>query len=82
METSTFASWFQLSKDTVKKRPLLLLFDGYMTHISTPVIKTELEENIIICKSPPHVTCYAATRHDMFWTDKRAWENRLQQRIN
>ena len=56
METLTFVSWFELFKDIVKEQPLLLLFDGHMTHISIPVIKTALEENIIIYKFPLHVT--------------------------
>ena len=55
METSTFASWFELFKDTIYEQPLLLLFDGRMTYTSIPVIKTAMEENIIY-KFPPHVT--------------------------
>ena len=83
METSTFASSFKIFKDTVKKRPLLLLFDGHMTHISIPAIKTALEENIIIYKFPPHVTdAMQALDLTCFGPLKRAWENRLQRRIN
>ena len=54
-----------------------------MTHISIPVIKTTLEENIIIYKFPPHVTDVMQPL-DMtcFGPLKRAWENRFQQRIN
>ena len=83
METSTFASWFEIFKDNVKERPLLLLFDGHMTHISIPVIKTALEENIIIYKFPPHVTDVMQPLDvTCFGPLKRAWENRLQRRIN
>ena len=39
METSTFASWLELFKNTVKEQPLLLLSDGYMGHISIAVIE-------------------------------------------
>ena len=56
METLTFASWFELFKDTVKERSLQLLFNEHMTHTFIPVIKAALEENIIIQKFPPHVT--------------------------
>ena len=56
METETFAAWFNYFVDFVKERPLLLLFDGHLTHISIPVIKKALDENIIIVKFPPHVT--------------------------
>ena len=55
METETFAAWFNHFADFVKERPLLLLFDGHLTHISIPVIKRALDENIIV-KFPPHVT--------------------------
>ena len=56
METKTFTAWFFKFADFVKERPLLLLFDGHLTHISIPVIKKALEEDIIILKFPPHVT--------------------------
>ena len=54
-----------------------------MTHISIPVIKTALEENIIIYKFPPHMT-HVMQLLDVtcFGPLKRALENRLQQRIN
>ena len=55
METETFAAWFNHFADFVKERPLLLLFDGHLTHISIPVIKRALDENITIVKFPPHL---------------------------
>ena len=55
METETFAAWFNYFADFVKERPLLLLFDSHLTHISIPVIKRELDENMIIVNFPPHV---------------------------
>ena len=81
METSTFASWFELFKDTINEWPLLLLFDGHMTHTSIPVVKTALEENIIY-KFPPYVTGVIQLLDETcFRPLKRAWENRLQRRI-
>ena len=54
-----------------------------MTHISKPVIKTVLEENIIIYKFPPHVTDVMQLLDvTCFGPLKRASENRLQRRIN
>ena len=48
-----------------------------------PVIKTALEENIIIYKFPPHVTNVMQPLDvTCFGLLKRPWENRLQQRIN
>ena len=47
------------------------------------VIKTALEENIIIYKFPLHVTdVMQLPEVTYFGTLKRAWENRFQQRIN
>ena len=56
METETFAAWFSHFADFVKERPLILLFDSHLTHISISFIKRALNENIIIVKFPPHVT--------------------------
>ena len=36
--------------------PLLLLFDGHMTHITLPVIEKAMKERVITVKFPPHVT--------------------------
>ena len=56
MTSHTFAVWFEKFCDEVKERPLVLLFDGYLTHVSVPVIERAMEENILILKFPPHVT--------------------------
>ena len=54
-----------------------------MTHISISVIKTALEENIIIYKFPPDVTDVMQSLDVIYFgLLKRAWKNRLQQRIN
>ena len=52
METDVFADWFDAFADENKGRPMLLLFDGHMTHISIRV----LSDNIYLLKFPPHVT--------------------------
>ena len=39
MDTEIFAIWFNKFADTLKERPLLLMFDGHLTHISIPVIR-------------------------------------------
>ena len=33
MDTQVFAEWFKIFTDKVKEHPLLLLFDGHLTHI-------------------------------------------------
>ena len=75
METETFAAWFNHFADFVKERPLLLLFDGHLTHISILIIKRALDKNIIIVKFPPHVTDVMQPLDvSCFEPLKRAWE--------
>ena len=56
MDIEVFAEWFEQFSNQITKQPLLLLFDGHMTHVSLGVIKKALEDNIIIVKFLPHVT--------------------------
>ena len=56
MDSEVFAEWFDIVIKMVKDRPLLLLFDGHMTHITLPVIEKAMKERVIIVKFPPHVT--------------------------
>ena len=83
METDVFAEWFETFADSVKERPLLLLFDGHLTHISIPVIKRALEENIIIMKFPPHGTDVLQPLDvSCFGPLKGKWEILLHERMN
>ena len=83
METETFATWFNHFADFVKERPLLLLFDGHLTHISILIIKRALDKNIIIVQFPPHVTDVMQPLDvSCFEPLKRAWERWLHQQIN
>ena len=56
MDSEVFAEWFDIFIKMVKDRPLLLLFDGHMTHITLPVIEKAMKERMIIAKFPPHAT--------------------------
>ena len=56
METDVFADWFDAFADENKGRPMLLLFDGHVTHISVRVIQQALSDNIHLLKFPSHVT--------------------------
>ena len=81
METSTFASWFKVSLKMVKERPLLLLYDGDLTHTSIPMIKAALEQDVIL-KFPPQVTDVLQPLDvACFGPLKRIWEARLQKRV-
>ena len=83
MDTEVFAQWFEVFADTVKERPLLLMFYGHMTHVSIPVLRRALADNIIILKIPPHVTDVLQTLDvSCFGPLKRRWEKILHERMN
>ena len=56
MTSKVFLEWFQKFARSVTQRPLLLLLDGHVSHVSMEVISTAVEKNIIIVKLPPHAT--------------------------
>ena len=75
MDTEVFAEWFERFSNQITERPLLLLFDGHMTHVSLGVIKKALEDDIIIVKFPPHVTDILQPLDvSCFGPLKRKWE--------
>ena len=83
MDTEVFAEWFEEFANTIKERPLLLTFDGHMTHVSLPVIERALQDRIIILKFPPHATNVLQPLDvSCFGPLKRRWEQLLQQRVN
>ena len=56
MTTEIFALWFQNFTKQVEERPLLVIYDGYLTLVSLELIEKAVEEKITIAKLPPHVT--------------------------
>ena len=57
MTTPVFHEWFTRFVEVTKStRPLLLLFDGHLTHMSIPTILLAMEENISLLKLPAHCT--------------------------
>ena len=48
METDVFKDWFDAFADKNKGFPMLLLFDGHMTHISTRLLKFPLHVTDIL----------------------------------
>ena len=68
---------------TFKVRPLSLLFDRQLMHISLSVIKRAMEERIIIIKFLPHVTNVLQPLDVVcFGPLKRRWKLLLQERVN
>lgn len=57
MTTSIFHNWFEKFVDETKHiRPLLLIFDGHLTHMSVLTIELAMKENITLLKLPAHCT--------------------------
>ena len=45
--------------------PILLLYDGHLSHVSLTLIEWARENNIILFVLPPHTAAYG---HWLFWT--------------
>ena len=56
MATSIFHDWFQKFVCKVEVRPILLLFDVHLTHLSAATVELALAENISLVKLPAHCT--------------------------
>ena len=83
MDTDVFSEWFEKFANENQIRPLLLLFDGNLSHISLSVIKRAMEERIIIIKFPPHVADVLQPLDvACFGPLKPHWELPLQERVN
>ena len=83
MTTEIFAFWFAKSCDNTTQRPLLLIFDGHLTHKSVAVIEKAMKENVFIIKLPPHVTnVLQPLGVTCFGPLKRGWEKALNSMIN
>ena len=83
MDTDVFSEWFYKFANENQDRPLLLLFDRHLTHISLSVIKRAMEERVSIIKFPPHITDVLKPLDvARFGPLKRRWELLLQERVN
>lgn len=78
MTSVLFAEWFERFTQVVTERPLLLIFDGHLTHVSLDVIERAISENILLVKLPPHVTDKLQPLDvAVFGPLKREWERVL-----
>ena len=83
MTTQVFYDWLVEFCKLVKKRPALLIYDGHFCHVSLPLIKKAVEENIIIVKFPPYVTDKMQPSDvTCFSPLKRCWEKLLASPTN
>ena len=60
MTTEVFEEWFTHFCRFVKERPLLLIFDGHISHVSVNLILKAIEEDVTIVKFPPHGSASAS----------------------
>lgn len=56
MTTKIFSQWFDQFCVQVEERPLLLIYDGHLSHVSVALIEKAMEEDITLLKLPPHAT--------------------------
>lgn len=80
MTTDVFGEWFKHFCRVVTDRPLLLLFDGHLSHVSASLILKAMEEDVTIMKFPPHVTDLLQPLDvACFGPLKREWERVLNE---
>ena len=81
MNTQVFHQWFKKICSQVTERPLLIIYDGYLSYVS--LIEKAREEDITILKLPPHVTDKMQPLDiSCFEPLKRTWTELLNERIN
>ena len=56
MTTTIFHDWFDKFIKKVKTKPILLVLDGHMTHLSLATVQLAKSENIILVKLLAHCT--------------------------
>ena len=56
IDGDVFHGWLVKFAQYVKKRPLLLIVDGHVSHVSTNVIKIAMDKDITLLKLPLHTT--------------------------
>lgn len=56
MTSAVFLEWFIKFCELVKDRPLLVIFDGHLTHLDMETVKYAMSQNVTIIKLPPHTT--------------------------
>ena len=83
MTTKIFQSWFPRFLKAVEERPLLLILDGHLTHVSIEIIEMARESDVTIVKLPPHVTDKLQPLDvSCFGPLKRLWERVLNDHVS
>lgn len=80
MTSQVMIDWFEQFLELVQERPILLLFDGHLTHFSIDVVKKALDNQVILIKLPPHTTDLMQPLDvGMFSPLKKAWDKQLSE---
>ena len=80
MTKTIFLSWFEMFCLQITQRPLLLIFDGHLTHLSIDLIRKARAEDVTILKLPPHTTDLMQPLDvACFGPLKCAWERKLNE---
>ena len=83
MNMQVFHQWFEQIFSQVTERPLLIIYNEHLSHVSILLIEKASEEDITILKLPPHVTDKIQALDDScFGPLKRAWTELLNERMN
>lgn len=78
MTSTVFHEWFILFTQLVKERPILLLFDGHLSHLDIKTIEAARAVNITILKFPPHTTdLLQPLDRGVFGPLKSAWDREI-----
>lgn len=78
MISTVFHDWFKLFTKEVKERPILLLFDGHLSHLDLRTIELARGSDIHILKFPPHTTdLLQPLDRAMFGPLKSVWDTEV-----
>lgn len=82
MTTEVFQSWFNVFVQKVEQRPLLLILDGHVSHLSRETRLKAVQENISIIKLPSHTTSMLQPLDiSVFGPMKHYWIDQMNQWI-
>lgn len=57
MTEAVFKNWFIVKfLDQVEQRPILLIYDGHLSHISIDLVESAIASQVTILKMPPHTS--------------------------
>ena len=83
MTTEIFHSWFEKFCQQIEERPLVLVYDGHLSHVLVNVIEKTIPENVTIIKLPPHSSDKLLPINVRgFGPLKRLWSRELNDRVN